>query len=79
MKIPRNLKGQILVDVLCRHWDYKAVHQEGSHIILDTQIPSHQRITIPNHSPLRVGTLNGILRTVSMHKKVSKQDILDTL
>jgi predicted RNA binding protein YcfA (HicA-like mRNA interferase family) len=79
MKIPRNLKGQILVDVLCRHWGYKVVHQEGSHIILDTQIPSHQRISIPNHSPLRVGTLNGILRTVSMHKKVSKQDILDTL
>jgi predicted RNA binding protein YcfA (HicA-like mRNA interferase family) len=79
MKIPRNLKGQTLVDVLCRHWGYKVVHQAGSHIILDTQIPSHQRISIPNHSPLRVGTLNGILRTVSMHKKVSKQDTLDTL
>jgi len=79
MKIPRNLKGSSLSKILCKLWDYKIVHQEGSHIILETKIPSHQRISIPNHSPLRVGTLNGILTSVARHKQVSKQDILDTL
>jgi len=79
MKLPRNLKGSSLADVLCRQWDYHLVHQQGSHIILDTQIPEHQRISIPNHNPLRIGTLNSILKTVSAHKKVSKQDILDSL
>ena len=69
MKLPRNLKGSSLADVLCRQWDYHLVHQQGSHIILDTQIPEHQRISIPNHNPLRIGTLNSILKTVSVHKK----------
>lgn len=79
MKIPRNLKGSYLSKILCKLWDYKIVHQEGSHIILETQTPTHQRISVPNHYPLRVGTLNGILTTVARHKQVSKQDILDTL
>ena len=79
MKIPRNLKGSDLVATLCRSWDYHIVHQQGSHIILETETPYHQRISIPNHNPLRVGTLNGILRAVARHKEVAKQDILDTL
>ena len=36
-------------------------------------------LLIPNHNPLRVVTLNGILRAVARHKEVTKQDILDTL
>jgi hypothetical protein len=28
--------------VLCRDWDYRQVHQEGSHIILQTGTPGHQ-------------------------------------
>lgn len=67
-----------MVDILQKY--YKIVHQEGSHIILEAQTPTHQKISIPNnHYPLRVGTLNGILTTVARHKQVSKQDILDTL
>ena len=79
MKIPRDLKGSYLADVLCRQWDYNVVHQQGSHIILDTEIPSHQRISIPNHNPLRLGTLNSILRAVSRHKGVTKAEIINTL
>ncbi len=41
---------------------------QGSQIILETEIPKHQRISIPNHNLLRVGTLNSILRAVSIHK-----------
>ena len=59
MKLPRDLTGRALVKVLCRDWNYRVVHQEGSHIILQTDIPTHQRIPVPDHSPLRVGTLNG--------------------
>ncbi len=79
MKLPRDLSGRALVNCLCRNWDYKAVHQSGSHIILETEIPGHQRIPVPDHSFLRVGTLNAILRLVSAHKGVSKEDILDML
>jgi predicted RNA binding protein YcfA (HicA-like mRNA interferase family) len=79
MKIPRDLSGAQLVKVLCRDWNYRAVHQEGSHIILQTDTPTHQRLSVPNHNPLRVGTLNGIVRVVSAHKGVGRQQLLDAL
>jgi predicted RNA binding protein YcfA (HicA-like mRNA interferase family) len=79
MKIPRDLSGAQLVKVLCRDWDYRVIHQEGSHVILQTDSPSHQRLSVPNHNPLRVGTLNGIVRAVSTHKRVERQRLLDTL
>jgi predicted RNA binding protein YcfA (HicA-like mRNA interferase family) len=61
MKIPRDLSGAALVRVLCTQWAYVQVHQSGSHIILDTEEPSHQRIAVPNHKSLHIGTLNNIL------------------
>jgi predicted RNA binding protein YcfA (HicA-like mRNA interferase family) len=79
MKIPRDLSGTQLVKVLCRDWGYREVHQEGSHIILQTDTPAHHRLSVPNHNPLRVGTLNGIVRAVSVHKGVERQQLLDTL
>lgn len=79
MKIPRDLSGAQLVKILCRDWGYRVVHQEGSHIILQTEEPSHQRLSIPNHNPVRVGTLNSIIRAVSQHKGVERQELLETL
>jgi predicted RNA binding protein YcfA (HicA-like mRNA interferase family) len=56
MNLPRDLAGRALVKVLCRDLGYRVVHQGGSHIILDTEEPSHQRIPIPDHNPIRIGT-----------------------
>ncbi|HEX9047542.1 MAG TPA: type II toxin-antitoxin system HicA family toxin [Verrucomicrobiae bacterium] len=79
MKIPRDLSGSELAKVLCRDWKYRVVHQQGSHIIMETEEPSHQRIAVPNHNPVRVGTLNSIVRTVSQHKGIDRQELLDSL
>ena len=79
MKVPRDLSGAQLVKVLCRDWGYRVVHQEGSHIILQTDTPKPQRLSVPNHNPLRVGTLNGIVRAVSAHKGVERQQLLEAL
>jgi predicted RNA binding protein YcfA (HicA-like mRNA interferase family) len=79
MKVPRDLSGAQLAKVLCRDWDYRNVHQEGSHIILQTEMPGHQRLSVPNHNPLRIGTLNGTLRAVAAHKGVDRQALLDSL
>jgi predicted RNA binding protein YcfA (HicA-like mRNA interferase family) len=79
MRIPRDLGGEALIRCLCRSWGYRQVHQVGSHVILETEDPSHQRIAVPAHRSLRVGTLNGILRAVAHHKGVSRHEILDTL
>lgn len=79
MKLPRDLGGAKLAKALCRKWGYAEVHQTGSHIILETEEPFHQRIAIPAHKSLKVGTLNGILRSVAEHKAISRKHILDTL
>jgi predicted RNA binding protein YcfA (HicA-like mRNA interferase family) len=79
MKLPRDLSGEQLARVLCRDWDYRQVHQVGSHIILQTDEPGSQRIAVPAHKSLRIGTLNGILRCVASHKRVAREDILDCL
>lgn len=50
MKLPRDLSGKSLADCLSRRWRYTLVHQSGSHIILQTDEPVHQRIAIPAHS-----------------------------
>lgn len=76
MKLPRDLSGRELVKILCKHWDYAQVNQEGSHIILQTETPSRQRIPVPDHNPLRLGTLNSILRLIATHKGVEKESIL---
>ena len=55
------------------------VHQEGSHIILQTDTPTPQRLSVPSHNPLRVGTLNAIARAVSAHKGVERQRLLESL
>jgi predicted RNA binding protein YcfA (HicA-like mRNA interferase family) len=79
MKLPRDLRGDDLIAALCRRWNYRVVHKTGSHVILDTDNPSHQRISIPAHSPLRVGTLNAILRAVAEHKGVLREELLQSL
>lgn len=76
MKLPRDLDGAELVKILCRDWGYRKVHQTGSHAILDTDAPIPQRLAIPQHKPLRLGTLHAILRAVSQHKGVSLESIL---
>jgi len=79
MKVPRDLSGVELARALCRNWEYRQVHREGSHIILQTESPGHQRLSVPNHNPLRVGTLNGIVRVVAAHKGVDRQVVLNSL
>jgi predicted RNA binding protein YcfA (HicA-like mRNA interferase family) len=79
MRIPRDLSGRDLADALCRNWGYRIVHQQGSHIVLETQGPSHQRIAVPAHRNLRVGTLNSILRAVSKHKGVERHKVLESI
>jgi len=79
MKLPRDLGGSELVRVLCRHFGYVVIHQVGSHIILQTESPRHHRLAVPDHSPLRIGTLNAILRAVAEAKGVSKDEILGRL
>lgn len=79
MRAPRDLSGRELVTALCRSWGYREVGQTGSHIILQTEYPKHQRIPLPAHRYIRVGTLKAILRLVADHKGVEPDAILDSI
>jgi predicted RNA binding protein YcfA (HicA-like mRNA interferase family) len=79
MKLPRDLSGEDLADGLCRRWNYKKAHQVGSHIVLETELPSHQRISIPAHKHVNIGTLNNILRSVAAHKGVTREELLRSI
>jgi predicted RNA binding protein YcfA (HicA-like mRNA interferase family) len=79
MKLPRDLSGEDLVKHLLKCWGSEKIHQVGSHIILQTQQPSPHRIAVPAHTPLRIGTLNGIVSSIAVHKKVPKEAILKGL
>jgi hypothetical protein len=46
---------------------------------LETSEPTHQRIAIPNHQPLRLGTLNAIPRAAARRKGVAREAILADL
>ncbi len=78
MKLPRDLSSLRLADTLCSHWACAEVHQSGSPIILETD-PSHQRLAVPAHKALRIGTLNAILRAVATHKATTRQAIIASL
>ena len=62
MKLPRNLDADDLIKALSRI-GYVVVRQTGSHVRLQCSDPVHA-ITVPNHRPLRVGTLAAILQDV---------------
>ena len=79
MKIPRDVSAAHLADILCRRWQDTKVHQAGSHIILETSEPAHQRIAIPDHHPLRLGTFISVLRAVAQHKGVPRDAIIASL
>jgi predicted RNA binding protein YcfA (HicA-like mRNA interferase family) len=76
MKLPRALSGTQLIQWHCKDFDYRRVNQEGSHVILETSDPRQHRISIPDHAPLRIGTLNAILRAIARAKGLEKEDIL---
>jgi len=60
MKIPRDLSGAELVKRLAR-LGYATTRQTGSHIRLTSTVQGEHHITLPNHDPLKVGTLAAIL------------------
>jgi len=39
MKLPRDLSGGELIKLPCKHYGYRRVNQEGSHVILETNTP----------------------------------------
>ena len=78
MRTPRDLNGEDLAKLLHRY-NYEITRQAGSHMRLTTTLNGEHHITIPRHRPLKVGTLNAILRDVAQHLDLSRDELLNSL
>lgn len=78
MKIPRDLTGSELIKKL-KKFGYLTSRQSGSHIRLTTNLNGEHHLTIPNHNPLKIGTLSGILNEVAHHLKITRDELLNQL
>jgi predicted RNA binding protein YcfA (HicA-like mRNA interferase family) len=78
VKLPRDINGVKLAILLSRY-DYQITRQTGSHIRLTTQNSGEHHITIPAHNPLKVGTLSAILKDISNHFNISKEQVIQSL
>jgi predicted RNA binding protein YcfA (HicA-like mRNA interferase family) len=78
MKSPRSLSAKELIKLL-KIYEYEIVSQKGSHIKVTTQLKGEHHLAIPNHDPIKTGTLNAILRQVAEHVDKNKETVLKEL
>jgi len=78
MRLPRDVNAAQLIKALAV-LGYHVSRQTGSHIRLTTHQNGEHHITVPNHNPLRIGTLSSILSDIALHFNTSKEEILDQL
>ena len=78
MKLPRDTSGVSLAKAL-KALGYEISRQTGSHLRLTTFQDGEHHITVPAHSPIKIGTLAGILADVAGHHEISRDELLRRL
>jgi predicted RNA binding protein YcfA (HicA-like mRNA interferase family) len=78
MKTPRDISGKELIKYL-KLFGYTPVRQNGSHIMVTTYNNGEHHLAIPNHDPIKIGTLNAILSQVALHLNLTKDQVLQQL
>jgi len=78
-KAPRDVSAKNLIKVLSKY-GYTVVRQTGSHIRMSvTTKDGVKNITIPNHNPIKLGTLMAIINDVSAQSEIEKDEIVGKL
>ncbi len=78
MRLPRDLSADELVAAL-KVLGYQVTRQTGSHLRLTTRQHDEHHLTIPQHNPLRVGTLHSILTDVANHFDMNRDELMERL
>ena len=78
MKLPRDLSGTDLARALER-LGYSVTRQTGSHMRLTTHQAGEHHLTVPQHDPVKVGTLRAILSDVADHFGFTREELLESL
>ena len=78
-KLPRDVQGLDLARAL-RNCGYSILRQAGSHMRLEcVKDDRRHHITIPAHSPLKIGTLDAILDDVASFLDMTKEELVKAL
>ena len=79
MKMPRDVSGAELARALVR-FGYQMTRQSGSHMRLTSRRKgTEHHITIPAHTPLKVGTLSQILSDVASYLEITRDQLINEL
>ena len=78
MRLPRDVSAADLIKGL-EKLGYQPTRRKGSHVRLTTTRSGEHHITIPDHDPLRVGTLASILSDVAAHFGMSRDELVRQL
>jgi predicted RNA binding protein YcfA (HicA-like mRNA interferase family) len=62
-----------------QRFGYQVTRQTGSHVRLTTQQNGEHHVTIPRHGSLRVGTLSAVLKEVSEHLEIGRDQLVAEL
>ncbi len=78
MRLPRDISGKDLIKALsCL--DYKVTRQTGSHIRLTSKRKGEHHITVSAHDPIKIGTLNAILKEIAEHNGLDRAELIRML
>jgi predicted RNA binding protein YcfA (HicA-like mRNA interferase family) len=78
MKLPRDVSGPQLVKAL-HELGYSVNRQKGSHVRVTTERNGQHHEVVPNHHPIKTGTLSGILKSVAAHHGLTVEDLVRQL
>lgn len=78
MKIPRDINARDLIKRLGK-FGYQQTRQVGSHIRITKSDANQLHVTVPNHDPIKLGTLNNILNEVAAQLGISKKELMEKL
>jgi predicted RNA binding protein YcfA (HicA-like mRNA interferase family) len=79
MKLPRDMGGEEIAALLGRY-GYKVTRQTGSHMRLTSTAKGFEHhITIPEHKPLKVGTLDHIVNEVAAYLEMEHEELVKEL
>ena len=78
MRLPRDVSADRLIRALGR-LGYGVIRQKGNHVRLRHQGPPVHLVTVPLHTPLKTGTLHGILSEVAEMRSISIDELAELL
>ena len=78
MRIPRNISGKELIKSL-EKIGYENYSSKRKSYSKTSKFPEEHHLTIPNHEPIKIGTLSSIPGEIAKYRNLKKEDLVNQL